>query len=104
MWAALWTGLVSIFTTFFKFVLPEVFFKAMLAIGLTVVTMPAIDYLLSEFKDEIYTQLLGLPGDVALMLGLLRLDDAIEVVFSAYFYRYALTRLAPGRIAIRSAP
>lgn len=100
MWVMIWGGIKLLFKTFFLFVVPEVIFKILMSIGLTAVTLPAINFLLDYFKDEFYSHVFGFPADVVSILGLLRSLDALEVIFAAYFYRYAFTKLAPGRIQI----
>lgn len=96
MWALIWSGLA----TFFYNIIPQLGAKLLIALGISVFTFPALDFLLTTCKNYFYSSLSGLPADAIAIMGLLRVGDAIEIVFAAYTFRYALFKLTPSKLSI----
>lgn len=57
--------------------------RVLLALGLGLVTYNALDPLLEQFQANYFNQLVGLPADILGFVGLLRLGDAVQIIFAA---------------------
>lgn len=57
--------------------------RAMLALGLGAVTYTGITASISVIKDQVVSNLSGLPADVVNLLGFFWIDKGLTVIFSA---------------------
>lgn len=57
--------------------------RVLLALGLGLVTYNALDPLLEQFQANYFNQLVGLPADILGFVGLLKLGDAVQIIFAA---------------------
>ncbi|WP_018412401.1 DUF2523 domain-containing protein [Methyloversatilis thermotolerans] len=57
--------------------------RVLLALGLGLVTYQALDPLLETFKSSYFSQLSGLPSEIAGFVGLLRVGEAVQIIFAA---------------------
>ena len=65
--------------------------RVLLALGIGLVTYSALDPLLEELRSRYFDQLSGLPADLAGFVGLLKLGDAVQIIFAALATKLALS-------------
>lgn len=64
--------------------------RVLLALGFGLVTYNALDPLLENFRSSYFAQLSGLPADLAGFVGLLKLGDAVQIIFAALATKLAM--------------
>lgn len=67
--------------------------KALVTLGIGIVTFVGVDALVSAALNEIVSRFSGLPAAVAQIAGLLGVDVAITIILSAYSIRLVLAGL-----------
>ena len=65
--------------------------RVLLALGLGLVTFTALDPLLEQFRTRYFDQLSGLPSDIIGFVGLLKIGDAVQILFAALATKLAMT-------------
>lgn len=65
--------------------------RVLLALGLGLVTYTALDPLLDQFRSSYFNQLSGLPADISGFVGLLKLGDAVQIIFAALATKLAMS-------------
>lgn len=71
-------------------VLMSVVGRVLLALGIGIATFTGVDLALDSLKARIISDIQGLPAVIVGILGLLRLDQAILTVFSAFMATVAI--------------
>lgn len=79
-------------------VIVNVVARVLLALGVSVVSYTGFSYLLSQITTQIHSFLSGFSADVLNVLGMCRIDLAINLVLSAWAARIALTSLKSFRV------
>lgn len=67
--------------------------RALVSLGISVVTFAAVDLALGVLKSDVLSQLSGLPAMIVSILFLTRVDQAVNLIFSALVATVALQGL-----------
>jgi hypothetical protein len=70
--------------------------RILIALGIAYVTYQGVDVLLDSIKTQTFAMLQGVPPDVLGVIGLARLGEGCNVIFSAITARFALNGLTNG--------
>lgn len=57
--------------------------RVLMALGLGLVTYNALDPLLEQFQANYFSQMSGLPADLAGFVGMLKVGEAVQIIFAA---------------------
>ncbi|MEK7882965.1 DUF2523 domain-containing protein [Methyloversatilis sp. NSM2] len=57
--------------------------RVLIGLGLGLVTYNALDPLLNELRDRFFSELYGVPADVLGFVGLLKIGEAVQIIFAA---------------------
>lgn len=72
--------------------------RVLVALGIQYVTYTGLDVGFDWVLGEAMTNLAGLPVEVANMIGLFRIDDAIQIIAGAVAARWAIAGLTSGSL------
>lgn len=72
--------------------------RVLIALGIQYVTFTGIEAGFDWVKEQAMTGLGGLPSEVANMVGLFRVDDAIAIIAGAVAARWAIQGLTNGTL------
>lgn len=75
--------------------------RVLIALGITYVSYQGLDVLLTGIKGDIFSNLGGLSGQVLGIVGVLQVDTAINIIFSAIAARMVVAGLTSGVITRR---
>jgi len=89
LWIFIWTFITSIIGPSVK--------KILVALGVSFVTYTGMDVAMDSLKNYVFSTLAGAPTSVVQMLGLLEVDSAINIVFSAIAFRAVLAGFKAGK-------
>jgi len=89
LWVFIWTFIASIIGPSVK--------KILVALGVGFVTYTGFDTAMDSLKDYVYMRLGSAPASVVQILGLLEVDKAINVIFSAIAFRAVLSGFRAGK-------
>ena len=90
MWALIWSFILSIAGALTRYVL--------IAAGVSALVYTGLSAGLSALQSSVFSTLGGLPGNALNMLALLRIDEAICIIFSALAFRLVVMGLTGGVI------
>lgn len=88
--AALLGGLVSAAGSFIG--------RALIALGIGYVSYTGISALLGWIKGQVISHLVGAPANVVAIMGLLKIDVAVSIIFSAFAARLVLQGLTSDKV------
>jgi hypothetical protein len=88
--AALLGGLVSAAGSFVG--------RALIALGIGYVSYTGISALLNWIKSQVVSYLAGAPTNVVAIMGLLKIDVAVSIIFSAFAARLVLQGLTSDKV------
>lgn len=88
----------NIFRMFGALVAGNFVARILVAIGVSFVTFQGFDLVLSTATSSLKSLFMGMPGDMAALLGLADIDFAINLVLSGYAARIALVSLRQMRL------
>jgi len=89
LWAFIWTFIQSIIGPSVK--------KILVAVGIGFVTYTGFDAAMDTMKDYVYARIGQAPASVVQILGVLEVDKAINVIFSAIAFRAVLAGFRAGK-------
>lgn len=69
---------------FIKTAIVPIIFYILAAVGIGLVTYQGMDLLFNALQSEVQSRLSGLPSDMVQILGLLKIDVAIQIIFASY--------------------
>jgi len=72
--------------------------RVLISLGIGFVTYSGIDFLLNALKTQVVSGFGGLPATAVGILGLMKVDVAISIIFSALLARLVLNGLTSGKI------
>lgn len=72
--------------------------RILIALGIGVVSYTGVSALLSSLRSEVQGYITGMPADILPILGALKLDVAVSIIFSAIAARFALQGLTSGAV------
>lgn len=72
--------------------------RILISLGIAYVTYEGVDALLDGIKADAVARLMDLPPDVLTIAGLLQVDTAINILFSATVARLVLKGLTSGAV------
>ena len=72
--------------------------RALIALGIGYVSYAGINALLGWIKTQIITYLTGAPATVVAIMGLLKIDVAVSILFSAFAARLVLQGLTSDKV------
>lgn len=72
--------------------------RVLLALGFGFVAYQGIDLLLSNIQAVVVSNINGLPSDLLQLLGLLKVDAAVNILFSAITARFLIMGLTSGTL------
>jgi hypothetical protein len=90
MWAVVWSFILAIAGALTRHVL--------IAAGVSAVVYTGLSAGLSGLQSSVFSTLGGLPGNALNMLALLRIDEAVCIIFSALSFRLVLMGLTGGSL------
>lgn len=77
-------GLIAGAWALLRTVIVPLVFWILASIGIGFVTYQGMDLLFNAMQTEIQNRLGGLPADMVAILGLLKIDIAIQIIFASY--------------------
>ncbi|MCC6609254.1 MAG: DUF2523 domain-containing protein [Burkholderiales bacterium] len=72
--------------------------RVLIALGIGYVSYTGINALLGWIKSQVVSQLAGAPGTVVAIMGLLKIDVAVSIIFSALAARLVLQGLTSDKV------
>lgn len=87
---------MPVFYRVLMLLLENVFFKILLALGLSFATYKGLDGLFEIVKSEIISNFMNLDSVMLQILGILKIDKAITIIFSAYLIKITLSGFVAG--------
>lgn len=87
---------MAVFFRVLMLLLENVFFKILLALGLSFATYKGLDGLFDVVKNEVISNFMNLDSSLIQILGLLKIDEAITIMFSAYIVKLTLSGFVAG--------
>lgn len=86
-------GLPAVLSWLFGFILIRAILKLFVLLGVAVVTVNGMDSLFDNMRQIILDQFPGMPTQMIQILGVLRLDQAIEIIFVALAVKNPVTSI-----------
>ncbi len=65
--------------------------RVLIGLGLGLITYTALDPLLASMRSQLFQQLGAVPSDILGFVGLLKIGEAIQVIFAALITRLSLS-------------
>lgn len=72
--------------------------RVLIALGIGYVSYTGINALLTWIKSQVVAYLVGAPGTVVAIMGLLKIDVAVSIIFSALAARLVLQGLTSDKV------
>ena len=72
--------------------------RVLIALGIGYVSYTGINALLTLIKSQVVSYLVGAPGTVVSIMGLLKIDVAVSIIFSALAARLVLQGLTSDKV------
>lgn len=72
--------------------------RVLIALGIGYVSYTGINALLTLIKSQVVSYLVGAPGTVVAIMGLLKIDIAVSIIFSALAARLVLQGLTSDKV------
>ena len=72
--------------------------RVLIALGIGYVSYTGINALLTLIKSHVVSYLVGAPGTVVAIMGLLKIDVAVSIIFSALAARLVLQGLTSDKV------
>lgn len=72
--------------------------RALIALGIGYVSYTGINALLGWIKSQVISYLVGAPATVVAIMGLLKIDVALSIIFSAFAARLVLQGLTSDKV------
>lgn len=72
--------------------------RVLIALGIGYVSYTGINALLGWIKSQVIASLVGAPGTVVAIMGLLKIDVAVSIIFSALAARLVLQGLTSDKV------
>ncbi len=72
--------------------------RVLIALGIGYVSYTGISALLAVIKSQVVSYLVGSPGTVVAIMGLLKVDVAVSIIFSALAARLVLQGLTSDKV------
>lgn len=80
--------------------LENVFYRVLIGIGLSFTTYTSLDQLLEILKNEVISQYMQLDSHILQLLGMMKIDEAMTVIFSAFVVKMTLKGFLNGSMMI----
>lgn len=72
--------------------------RILIAMGVGIVAYSGIDVAITALKNDVISNILGQDAHIVQLLGALRIDQSVNILFSAYAARMVLKGLTGGTI------
>jgi hypothetical protein len=72
--------------------------RVLIALGIGYVSYTGINALLGWIKSQVVSYLVGAPGTIVAIMGLLKIDVAVSIIFSALAARLVLQGLTSDKV------
>ena len=72
--------------------------RVLIALGIGYISYTGINALLTLIKSQVVSYLVGAPGTVVAIMGLLKIDVAVSIIFSAFAARLVLQGLTSDKV------
>ena len=90
--------MINIFRMFGALAAGNLVARVLIALGISFVTFQGFDVVLATATTSLKSLFIGMPGNVAALLGLADVDFAINLILSAYAARIAMMALRQMRL------
>ncbi|MHA2815001.1 DUF2523 domain-containing protein [Vibrio campbellii] len=78
------------------YLLESLFFKLLMALGLSYATYQGLDSLFGVVKQHVISNFMNLDNSLLQILGIMKVDEGITVIFSAYLVKLAINGFTAG--------